>query len=114
MTSSSNMSIAFLDSSVENQKGGYIKPKPIKLIQFSMDGTFIVPKWHLVFFNIPIVCPSTTFLHISSIEIGATGQAEVARSMDYSQSSCKSAKGVFCPWVVSSDGGKQLQMRVRM
>ena len=38
---SSNMSIAFLDLSIENQKGGYIKPNRIKLLKysFSLSGT---------------------------------------------------------------------------
>src|SRR5882724_10334544 len=31
---SSNMSVAFLDSSIENQKGGYIKPNCIKLLKY--------------------------------------------------------------------------------
>src|SRR5882724_8319337 len=32
---SSNMSIAFLDSSIENQKRGYIKPDQIKLLKYT-------------------------------------------------------------------------------
>ena len=32
---SSNMSIAFLDLSVENQKGGYIKPNLTKLCEYN-------------------------------------------------------------------------------
>src|SRR5882724_2676677 len=68
-----------------------------------MSGTFIVSEWHLVSFRVPIVCPSTTFPHISSTVISATGQPEVTRSMDDSQSSCESAKGVFCQQVVSLD-----------
>jgi len=35
--------------------------------------------------------------------ISATGQAEVTRSVDDSQDSWESAKGVFCLQVVSSD-----------
>ena len=31
----SNMSVAFLDSSLENQKGGYIKPDWIKLLKYT-------------------------------------------------------------------------------
>src|SRR5882724_9721889 len=62
---SSNMSIAFLDLSVENQKGGYIKPNRIKLLKYSFpSGTSIVSEWHLVSFRIPIVCPlSLPFPH---------------------------------------------------
>jgi len=57
------MSIAFLDSSIENQNGGYIKPDQIKLlkIHFSMSGTFIVSEWHFVSLGILLSISSTAF-----------------------------------------------------
>ena len=46
---SSNMSIAFLHLSIENQKGGCIKPDQIKLLKYTFH------EWHLVSLRIPIV-----------------------------------------------------------
>src|SRR5882724_4406187 len=63
----------------------------------------IFHEWHLVSFRVPIVYLFHCILLISSTMKGATGQAEVMRSMDHSQASWGSAKGVFCPWVLSSD-----------
>ena len=46
---SRNMSVACLDSSIENQKGGYIKPSQImSQVHCSASGTSIVSEWHLV------------------------------------------------------------------
>jgi len=48
-----------------------------------MSGTSIVSLFHGI-------------LHIASTVIGATGRAEVARSMDDNQASWESAEGVLC------------------
>ena len=95
---SSNMSIAFLDLSIENQKGGYIKPSWIDAL------STIFHEWHLVSFRILIVCLFHHILHISSMMMSATGWDKVMRSMDDRQASWGSAKGMLCLWVVSSDG----------
>jgi len=78
---SSNMSVAFLDSSIENRKGGYIN---------------FFHKWYLyclevalVSFRVPIVSLFHYILHISSTVISATGWAKVVRHMDDSQASWK-------------------------
>ena len=68
-----------------------------------MSGTSIVSKWHLVSFRVLIVCLfhhiSPHFLHSNE----ATGQAKVVRSVDDSQSSQRSAKGMLCLWVMGLD-----------
>jgi len=69
------MRVAFLDLSIENQKGGYIKQNKIN----SLNTVF--HKWHLVSSRISIVSVFYHILHISSTVIGATSLAEVMRHM---------------------------------
>src|SRR5882724_6526373 len=84
-----------------------------------MSGTPIVSEWHHVSFRVPIVCLFHHIFHIFSKVPSATGQAKVMRSVDDSQVSQGSAKCMFCPWVLSSDGSnqtksKQRQMKTRI
>src|SRR5882724_2180122 len=69
-----NMSIAFLELSIENQKGGCIIPNQI----ISLNTIF--HKWHLVSFRVPIVSLFHHIFHISSTVNSATSQAEVTKS----------------------------------
>ena len=70
------MSIAFSDSSIDNQKGGCINQNGI----ISLNTVF--HEWHLVSFRIPIVSLFYCILHLPSPVIGATNQAKVMRCMD--------------------------------
>ena len=56
-----NKRVAFLDSSVENQKGGYIKLKG----NISLNTFF--HEWHLVSFRVPIVSPFHCILHTATL-----------------------------------------------
>src|SRR5882724_10636280 len=75
-----------------------------------MSGTPIVSEWHLVSFRVPIVSLFHCIFHIFSMVIGATGQAEVRRSVDDSQASQGSVEGMFCLWVLSSDRSNWKQL----
>ena len=88
------MSIAVLDSSVENQKGGYIKPNQIKLLKYPF--SCVAPLLSLSGTLSPIVCLFHHIFHIPRA-ISATGRAEVMRAVDDSQRHALSAVG-------SSDG----------
>src|SRR5882724_3969523 len=90
---SSNMSIAFLDSSVENQKDTL---NLTESTQISMSGASIVSKWNLVSFRVPIVCPFHHIFHSDKCH----RWAEVTRSMDDSQATQESAEGMPYPQVV--------------
>src|SRR5882724_1222332 len=85
------MSVAFLDLSIENQKGGYIKPNQIKLLKYPF--LCVAPLLSLSGTLSPLgsYCPSLP-LFLSTV-ISATGQAKVARSMDDSQGHALSVVG---------------------
>ena len=99
------MSIAFLDSSIENQKGGCIK------LNWIISLNTIFHEWHLVSFRVPIVALFHHILHISSTVISATGWAKVMRSVDDSQASWGSAEDMFCLQVLSLDGSNWMEAK---
>src|SRR5882724_10227096 len=69
-----NMSVAFLDSSIESQKGGCIKLNQT-IWSISLNTNFY--EWHLVLFRVPILSLFYHISHISSTVNSATDQAEV-------------------------------------
>src|SRR5882724_4103452 len=101
---SSSMSVAFLDLSIENQKGGYIKPNQIKLLKYSFPqvAPLLSPSGILSPLGSLLSVPFSTFSTLMS----ATGRAEASRSMDNEPSLTRISQGVLCPWVVSLNGSK--------
>src|SRR5882724_4550283 len=102
MFPSSNMSVALLDLSIENQKGGYIKPNQIKLLKYRFPQVA------------PLLSPSSTLFPLGSLlSVSTTTFLHVFFHNDKSHrlSAWMEAIWMEAKWM---GGGKLQQMRVKM